>query len=389
MSNMNQHYRFWVAYYSDLDRQEQLSSQVLSKHNEVLVAQQWESSHTPLPLAEQTLLMQVKYPGLLVGLGNTHNSRRTSAEKDNEKTPEISLGITLDLVTGLPFLPGSSVKGVLRSAFVQNADYIAALLQGQGSEFSPTETFIRDLEEDIFGPRPKGKQRPEGEGRDIFLDAYPVQTGEKGRLLGAENITPHRSKDPAYEGLQNPTPLNLLKVIPGVVFCFRFVLRDSELKGGTVTAAQKQKLFETILSDLGAGAKTSTGFGLLEPLGSVPVREKTLCWLQMRPTTAEQDFRKWLPIAKKTDTTVAVGDTVLGKVSDHFYNREKTFCNKVKICFCSPLRGYGILHISEIPNYGGDLVKEFPIGTEIRVKIITKDEKGRINLSLCQTRRRK
>ena len=70
-----------------------------------------------------------------------------------------------------------------------------------------------------------------------------------------------------YIGMKNPTPLKLLKVRPLVRFLFRFRLGDSVIKavGVTVTADQKKELFKRILSDLGVGAKTNVGFGVMMP----------------------------------------------------------------------------------------------------------------------------
>jgi len=86
-------------------------------------------------------------------------------------------------------------------------------------------------------------------------------------LFGIENITPHRAKTKGYARLNSPDILQLLKVMPGVVFQFRFILKDSTVEVGyPVTAQKKLKLFSEIFRDLGIGAKTNVGFGGVEPL---------------------------------------------------------------------------------------------------------------------------
>ena len=54
------------------------------------------------------ITMYVTYPGLLAGIGYPHDSQ--------VKGP-IDGGFFFDYVTGLPVIPGSTLKGVLRSCF--------------------------------------------------------------------------------------------------------------------------------------------------------------------------------------------------------------------------------------------------------------------------------
>ncbi len=51
------------------------------------------------------------YPGLLIGTGYTH-------EKKNDEDA-FKIGFFFDYTSGMPIIPGSSVKGLLRSAFPQ------------------------------------------------------------------------------------------------------------------------------------------------------------------------------------------------------------------------------------------------------------------------------
>ncbi len=170
--------------------------------------------------------LKVEYPGLMAGTGYPHGTGRFKGE--------ITGGFSLDYVTGSPYLPGSSVKGVLRSAF-KHPEYIRELLDDHG------EADIKNLESEIF------------DGADVFLDAYP--SGELAKdIIELENITPHHSK--ALGELNNPDILTFLKVKPGYIFEFRFILKE-----GTISAESKLELFKQILLDFGAGAKTNVGFG--------------------------------------------------------------------------------------------------------------------------------
>lgn len=56
----------------------------------------------------------------------------------------------------------------------------------------------------------------------------------------------------------------MLKIAPGCVMEFRFVLGDSIVNGRTYTADDKLNIFKDILLTMGIGAKTNVGYGQLE-----------------------------------------------------------------------------------------------------------------------------
>ncbi len=198
------------------------------------------------------------YPGLLTGSGYMHDVKNDNAFK---------LGFYFDHTTGLPVIPGSSVKGVLRSAFEKaNGNYIKYILENELN--LNRQLNITKLKEHIF----EGKGYIEKNGkkiwdylpmhqRDVFLDAFPVKV--KNKLLGNDYITPHKDKDGNYNPLKNPNPIQFLKVMPGVTFRFEFILRDFRDENGNtlITADNKRDLFKAILQDLGIGAKTNVGYG--------------------------------------------------------------------------------------------------------------------------------
>ncbi len=205
------------------------------------------------------------YPGLLVGSGYIHE---IGADKKDENgkplvSDELKLGFYFDHTTGLPVIPGSSVKGVLRSAFDKDdGGYVKYLLEDKPK--IKTGLNIKKLKEHIF----EGKGYIEKNGkkvwdhlpmhqRDVFLDAFPVKV--KNKFLGNDYITPHEHP------LKNPNPIQFLKVMPGVTFRFEFILRDYvDENGNKLAARDKMKLFKAILEDLGIGAKTNVGYGQFE-----------------------------------------------------------------------------------------------------------------------------
>ena len=100
--------------------------------------------------------------------------------------------------------------------------------------------------------------------RDIFFDAVivkPYVKDGKQYLLEDDSITPHT------EGpLKNPIPIAMLKVAPGCILEFRFLLRKSAVNGRIYDKKFKEGLFREILTTVGIGAKTNVGYGQLEPI---------------------------------------------------------------------------------------------------------------------------
>jgi CRISPR-associated protein Cmr6 len=277
---MNVKYQFYRAYYDNFDprqnavedrgaHEEQNKSGFVRQNEQRLYGFQPlrkapqerlidEFTYRPeLPSLKQfcnvePILLETTYPGLIVGTGYNHE---TSTED------EITIGFYFDHVSGLPVLPGSSVKGTLRAAFPRRqldrtpsreadirADLLLACLTQLGVPGEWTKADIDELELDIFA----GQQ-------DVFLDAYPTKTDENHRLLGPDFITPHGDNP-----LKNPTPLRMIKVLPQVGWRFDFRLFDTTLREGIgITAGQKRDLFRLILLMFGVGAKTNVGYGRL------------------------------------------------------------------------------------------------------------------------------
>lgn len=185
----------------------------------------------------KAFLLQTVYPGLLIGSGNPHGTSLSDED--------IKIGFAFDYVTGQPCIPGSSVKGVLRSHFEDRGEAVRAIL---GKE----DIDVDALAKEIFGVA-RGEDEPESDGQDIFLDAVVYDGDSKGRLLGDDYITPHPSPT------KNPKPIRFIKVLPDVRFEFRFILKD-----GTITKEEKEKLFKELLLLFGIGAKTNVGYGILK-----------------------------------------------------------------------------------------------------------------------------
>lgn len=185
----------------------------------------------------RTVRLKTKYPGLLIGTGYPHGSGRAD--------DDIKCGFSFDYVSGQPYIPGSSVKGILRSHFKDHPEAVAEIA-------GISKTAVKALEENIF------------DYGDTFLDAVLYDGDKNNRILGKEYITPHS------EPTKNPIPIHIMKVLPDVRFEFRFIVSDFNKDGFTFTADRKKELFETLLTLFGVGAKTNVGYGALESDDSAP-----------------------------------------------------------------------------------------------------------------------
>ena len=227
----------------------------LNVHNKRLVS--FESEELMNCIAPNYFELRTAYPGLLVGTGLPHSFGGKG---------EAELGLMLDYVTGMPYIPGSSVKGALRSAFVHE-EYIRSLLETEKvTEYDKIK--ISELEAHIFG-NPVDKKKPQFDvslhEQDIFYDAVVVS---EGKILATDSITPHRTNPELLE-LAAPNPITMIRIRPDVTFKFQFQLTDYEKDEIKITAEQKLGLFKQILIDLGIGAKTNVGYGTLEETVSV------------------------------------------------------------------------------------------------------------------------
>ncbi len=233
MKNLN--LIFNKMYYEKLG-QDSFKDDVI-RYNEMLFSTTFDhkTDYEKLPTATNSFLLETTYPGLLAGTGNPHGTRQS--------TDDINLGFSFDYVTGQPYIPGSSVKGVLRSTFKKKEAICEILKAVTGCDCTIQEA--ENLEKEIF------------DGADVFFDAVIYDGDENGRIIGSDYITPHP------ELTKNPIPIFMLKVLPGVRFEFRFKINGEKL-GGRLDEQAEADLFKELLQIFGIGARTNVGYGNLK-----------------------------------------------------------------------------------------------------------------------------
>ena len=195
---------------------------------------------------------------LITGIGETHPH-------------EVSM--VFDHNMGIPYIPASGVKGIVRFAhtlgLIDHADsseYIKRDSKGEFIEESNEKTSIPDIFGGDLETEKDGKRKMEKlRGKVIFLDAYP----EKMPDLHVDIMNPHygkyysddKNETPPADYL-DPNPLKFLTVSKDTIFIFRALVdkESPELIDKVKTA------FKKALTEEGVGAKTAVGYGIFGDL---------------------------------------------------------------------------------------------------------------------------
>jgi CRISPR-associated protein Cmr6 len=300
---MNLKHQFYRAYYKGIDLrkfEEKEDQKKIEKRNEPKFKEINESLFKTVKIGDhpfnkvlknqwgdqfRTLKLKTTYPGLFLGSGYNHETGNVG---------EFKLGLHFDHTTGLPTVPGHSVKGVIRSAFPgynfnrqketfepspgkveqeARTQYIASLLgkvwpDVENEERRALRKLVHQLELTLF-ERVDVEVTQKYEGRvhylpspkwTVFFDAHlsSPEKQESVQVLGPDAITPH-GDDP----LRNPIPRPFVKVLPEIPILFAFRIPKIQIADETFTEEQMLALFTEILLSLGIGAKTNVGYGRL------------------------------------------------------------------------------------------------------------------------------
>lgn len=220
-----------------------------------------------------SIRLRTTYPGLVTGIGMAH---ATGMEGEGK------LGMAFDYTSGLPYIPGSSVKGLLRSMFPvrqkskkrddnvekslsDKRQYIKTVWNDVRKRW-PDKDGLPSLEDNDFDKLAElvfegqcGQTHLNVYERDVFFDAQIVGDYKEKGILDFDYITPHK------DVLKNPIPIKFLKILPNVTFVFMFKLHNSNLSPEKMIPVKAKKmLFEEILTTVGIGAKTNVGYGQLK-----------------------------------------------------------------------------------------------------------------------------
>lgn len=252
---------YYEEYYKNFQlysKDEEQSKIYFEEKNKKILDSELLNGENCISIGNCNLFFKTTYPGLLVGSGYTHGV--------DEKN-EFKMGFYFDYTTGLPIIPGSSVKGILKSVFNntrdENNEYIKEIIKSNNKIFhninveALSQNDFLNIEKEIFEGIKDEEPLPVYK-RDIFFDAIidferTEKENSKGKkILGDDFITHHENP------LKNPVPLKFLKVLPNVVWKFQFDLKEGN---SIFNVEQKLFLFRNIILDMGVGSKTNVGYG--------------------------------------------------------------------------------------------------------------------------------
>ncbi|MDR2099884.1 MAG: type III-B CRISPR module RAMP protein Cmr6 [Campylobacteraceae bacterium] len=166
-------------------------------------------------------------------------------------------GMILDRNTGCPFLPASSIKGVLRLAYaLKLAEEDPTLVDKDGN--------IKDKNlEKYFGSTDTHNSK---RGQLVILDAYPL----KAPKIKLDIMNPHYGKYYNKERklpteTDNPIPIKFISVEKGAEFAFRaFFLPFAASNFNESDKKAIESAFDKAFKVIGFGGKTAIGYGRFE-----------------------------------------------------------------------------------------------------------------------------
>lgn len=159
----------------------------------------------------------------------------------------LEVGFTFHRLYGIAMIPGSALKGLARA--------YAYLVEGRDEADADFRA--------VFGRAPKaGQDQSQAEaGSAIFFDAIPL-TGPE---LDLDVMNPHYQD--YYQGnappadWQSPVPIYFLTLKRGIRFAFAVGWRKPMDEDGLQLRSLAAQWLQKGLQELGAGAKTSAGYG--------------------------------------------------------------------------------------------------------------------------------
>lgn len=192
----------------------------------------------------------------------------------------LEIGITLHHTTGLPFIPGSALKGLARTYALLS---LAAELQAGQDELDQLDADLMlgrldsTLElaaayREIFGFAANEHISDSDAGKAVFYDAIlfgVLIEPPNSEIFSIDVMTPHFSEyyrtsgNSAPDDSDKPRPVSFLTVNEGFVFRFAVGTRGN---GTEEHRKQARTWLRGGLMELGVGSKTAAGYGIFAPV---------------------------------------------------------------------------------------------------------------------------
>ncbi len=190
---------------------------------------------------------------LITGIGESHPN-------------EISM--VFDHNLGIPYIPASGVKGIVRFAhtlsLIPQAEEKGLIDEKGRFDDEADWTFVANM----FGVQKR-------KGQVIFFDAYPQSVPQLHIDIMNPHYAPYYSDGKPPADHHNPTPIKFLTVAQGTAFIFRAIVKKENDLPQKVRAA-----IGNALTEEGIGAKTAVGYGRFD------IRNDEQVASAKQPTTA-------------------------------------------------------------------------------------------------------
>jgi len=183
-------------------------------------------------------------------------------------------GVSLSYPMGVPFITGTSIKGLLSSYLARHG---GKLWQRSQSDSQKSEWQV-----ELFGGDLKQQEQVKSYiGSVIFNDAWLVPDGT--RWFTPDIITPHYksyySGSHMPDGMDNPIPIKIAALRPGITFTVAIQGPDKAIK-------LLLPVLEQALMEEGLGAKTAIGYGRFEMLA--PAKDTINDFIENKGTLLHQ-----------------------------------------------------------------------------------------------------
>ncbi len=165
-----------------------------------------------------------------------------------------NVGLCADRTTGLPLIPGTSLKGVLSTWACWEANQKPDGSFNEGATFvQHRRQFSKDFARRVFGD--DSQDGSEHAGDIIFVGGFPATPPN----LGLDIVNPHH--EPDGRDKTNLTPNVFLCVEPGITkWHFVFYVRPGARDAAKLLQVASDWITEA-LTQIGIGAKTAAGYG--------------------------------------------------------------------------------------------------------------------------------
>lgn len=166
----------------------------------------------------------------------------------------IEVGIALDHNLGTPYIPGSTLKGIVRYAYCVNY-----CRKTNESSFDTSEKgFVA-----LFGST---DDQNASAGGVAFLDAYPNDPKIVQDIMNPHTGSYYKNSSQYPNDTESPIPIKFLVLKKGCSFDFQLIFLNKKVEA---YKKELEEAFKTALTEFGIGAKTNAGYGLFRNVQDV------------------------------------------------------------------------------------------------------------------------